>query len=105
MSIGFEAGANFFLYKPIDTDRLLKLVQATQGQSGSNRRRTRRVPVQSRVQLGFGLENLEGETVNVGRGSVVRIMGGNQMGIHLDRLSPTDSGRLEEFLLPLLQAA
>jgi CheY-like chemotaxis protein len=29
MSIGFEAGANFFLYKPIDKDRLLKLVRAT----------------------------------------------------------------------------
>ena len=138
MSIGFEAGANFFLYKPIDTDRLLKLVKATQGTAGSNQRRTRRVPVQSRVQLGFGLENLEGETVNVspcgllvkaqhilpagspvrvclhlggqldpivGSGSVVRIVGGIHMGIHLDRLSPTDSGRLEEFLLPLLPAA
>jgi len=138
MSIGFEAGANFFLYKPIDRDRLLKLVRATQGPMENDRRRIRRVPLQSRVQLRFGLENLEGETVDVspsgllikahrilpagssvgvrlhlsgkmepiaGRGSVVRIVGGNQMGIHLDRLAPPDSERLEEFLLPLIPSA
>jgi len=138
MSIGFEAGANFFLYKPIDRDRLLKLVRATQGPLENDRRRIRRVPLQSRVQLRFGLENLEGETVDVspsgllvkahrilpagssvgvrlhlsgkiepivGRGSVVRIVGGNQMGIHLDRLAPPDNERLEEFLLPLIPIA
>jgi CheY-like chemotaxis protein len=138
MSIGFEAGANFFLYKPIDRDRLLKLVRATQGPMENDRRRIRRVPLQSRVLLRFGLENLEGETVDVspsgllvkaprilpagssvgvrlhlsgkmepivGRGSVVRIVGGNHMGIHLDRLAPTDSERLEEFLLPLIPSA
>ena len=138
MSIGFEAGANFFLYKPIDRDRLLKLVRATQGPMENDRRRIRRVPLQSRVQLRFGLENLEGETVDVspsgllvkarrilpagssvgvrlhlsgkmepiaGRGSVVRIVGGNLMGIHLDPLAPPDSERLEEFLLPLIPSA
>ncbi len=31
LSVGFAAGASFFLYKPIDKDRLLKLVRATQG--------------------------------------------------------------------------
>ena len=117
MSIGFEAGANFFLYKPIDRDRLLKLVRATQGAMENDRRRTRRVPLQSRVQLRFGLESFEGETIDLsscgvlvkthrilpqgspvhvglhlsGRmrpvmatGSVVRILDGNQMGIHFD---------------------
>jgi len=138
MSIGFEAGANFFLYKPIDKDRLLKLVRATQGPLENDRRRTRRVPLQSRVQLRFGMEHQEGETVDVspsgmlvkaprilpagssvlvslhlsgrmapivGTGSVVRIVGGNHMGIHLDRLAPPDSERLEEFLLPLIPSA
>jgi CheY-like chemotaxis protein len=135
MSIGFEAGANFFLYKPIDRDRLLKLVRATQGDMENDRRRTRRVPLQSRVKLRFGLENFEGETINLspsgvlvkarrilpagspvgvrlrlsGRmrpvgatGSVVRILCGNQMGIHFDRLALTESERLQEFLLPLV---
>lgn len=135
MSIGFEAGANFFLYKPIDRDRLLKLVRATQGAMENDRRRTRRVPLQSRVQLRFGREDLAGETIDlsptgvlvkarrilpagspvrlslhlsgrmrsvVATGSVVRILGGSQMGIQFDRLNLTESERLQEFLLPLV---
>ena len=65
MSIGFEAGASFFLYKPIDKNRLLSLVRATQGTSENDRRRTRRVSIRSRVQLRIGLRELEGETVDV----------------------------------------
>lgn len=135
MSIGFEAGASFFLYKPIDRNRLLSVVRATQGTRENDRRRTRRVSIRSRVQLKIGLRELEGETVNVsptgllvkapqvlptgslvdvslylpGRmnpivcaGSVVRIAPGNHMGIHLDKLTPTDNERLEEYLLPLI---
>jgi DNA-binding response OmpR family regulator len=65
MSIGFEAGASFFLYKPIDRDRLLKLIRSTQGGTEYGRRRTRRVALQSKVRLKFGAEVLEGETVDV----------------------------------------
>ena len=65
LSVGFAAGASFFLYKPIDKDRLLKLVRATQGALEHERRRTRRVPIQSTVQLQIGAEKLEGETVDV----------------------------------------
>jgi CheY-like chemotaxis protein len=122
MSIGFEAGANFFLYKPIDKDRVLKLVRATQGAMENDRRRTRRVPLQCRVQLGFGMENFEGQTMDlspsvlvkahrvlppgspvslrlylsgrmkpiVATGLVIRILEGNQMGIHFDRLDFTE---------------
>jgi two-component system chemotaxis response regulator CheY len=132
LSVGFAAGATFFLYKPIDKDRLLKLVRATQGAMEHERRRTRRVPIQSKVRLKFGEEEFEGETVNVSlsgllvrapriapigsslqlswhlsqrmkpivaAGSVVRILGGNQMGIQLDQLNFRDSDRLQEFLL------
>jgi DNA-binding response OmpR family regulator len=70
MSIGFEAGANFFLYKPIDKDRLLKLVRATQGAMENDRRRTRRIPLQCRVQLGFGMENFEGQTMDLSPSSL-----------------------------------
>ena len=45
LSVGFAASASFFLYKPIDKDRLLKLVRATQGAMEHERRRTRRVPI------------------------------------------------------------
>src|SRR5216684_4758267 len=65
MSVGFEAGASFFLYKPIDRERLLKLVRATQGAMEYGRRRTRRVTLQSKVKLKFGAEVLEGETIDV----------------------------------------
>jgi hypothetical protein len=37
----------------------------------------------------------------LGAGSVVRLLGGNQMGIELDRLSVADSERLQEILLPM----
>jgi DNA-binding response OmpR family regulator len=137
MSQGFEAGASFFLYKPIDKERLLKLVRATQGTIEHERRRTRRVPLISRVQLRIGGQQIEGETVDVsmegvlvkaprslpigssvdvslhlskemkpveGAGCVVRLPGANQMGIHLGRLVPAESQRLQEFLLSMVPA-
>lgn len=133
MSQGFAAGASFFLYKPIDKERLLKLIRATQGRMDHERRQTRRVPFQAKARLRFGFEEIACETVDVslngmlvktprmlpagstvqvsvelaqkmkpliGAGSVVRVLGGNQMGIHLDRLSVGESERLQEFLLP-----
>src|SRR5260221_3783013 len=65
MSVGFEAGPNFFLYKPIDKERLLKLIRATQGTIDYGRRRTRRVALQSKVKLNSGAEVVEGETIDV----------------------------------------
>jgi CheY-like chemotaxis protein len=65
MSVGFEAGANFFLYKPIDKERLLKLIRATQGTIDYGRRRTRRVAIQSKVKLKSGADIVEGETIDV----------------------------------------
>jgi DNA-binding response OmpR family regulator len=65
MSVGFEAGANFFLYKPIDKERLLKLIRATQGTIDYGRRRTRRVAFQSKVKLNSGAVIVEGETIDV----------------------------------------
>jgi DNA-binding response OmpR family regulator len=137
MSLGFEAGASFFLYKPIDKERLLRLVRATQGAMEHERRRTRRVPLKSRVQLRSGSQEIEGETIDVsmegllvitanplpvgssvsislqlsketkpvvGTGCVVRLINGNQLGIHLGRLDLAESQRLQEFLLPLISA-
>jgi DNA-binding response OmpR family regulator len=135
MTQGFAAGASFFLYKPIDKERLLKLVRATQGRMDHERRQTRRVPLHSRVRLKYGFEEIVGETVDVslqgmlvkaprtipagspvqvsmeltnrmrpivGAGSVVRIVGGNQMGILMDQLPLGESERLQEFLLPMI---
>jgi DNA-binding response OmpR family regulator len=134
LSEGFEAGANFFLYKPIDQVRLMKLIRVTQGIIEHERRRFRRVQLRSKVRLTAGHVDLDGETIDVslngflvsagdtfppgtraqvslylspgvkpvmGSGSVMRIVGRSQMGIQLDRLSTSESSRLEEFLLPI----
>ncbi|HLZ91835.1 MAG TPA: response regulator [Candidatus Acidoferrum sp.] len=65
MARGFEAGASFFLYKPIDKDRLVRLLRATQGAIENVERRTRRVPLRSKVRIKFRGQEIEGETVNV----------------------------------------
>jgi two-component system chemotaxis response regulator CheY len=135
MSQGFAAGASFFLYKPVDRERLLKLIRATQGRMDHEKRQTRRVPLLSKVRLRFGFEEIWCETIDVrldgilvkaprtipvgtsvqismeltqkmkpvvGAGSVVRVLGGNQMGIHLDRLPVEESARLQESVLPMI---
>ena len=134
VSGGFEAGVSFFLYKPVDEERLLKLLRATSGAAEPKKRRFRRVVLQSRVNLAFAERNLEAETIDIslngmlvraeghfpagsainvsiylspemqpitGSGYVMRILPGNRMAIQLNNLNPDDSGRLQEFLLPL----
>jgi len=53
------------MYKPLDRDRLLMIVRATQGAIEHEHRRTRRVPVKSRVLLKFGGQVIEAESVDV----------------------------------------
>jgi CheY-like chemotaxis protein len=135
VALAFAAGASFFLYKPIDKARLLKLLRATQGAIEHERRRFRRVALRSRVQLGFDQQEWEGETIDVslngmlvkgptqltagmtvrvnlylspdmkpivGLGSVMRLLNGNETGIQLNQLTLAESGRLQDFLLPLI---
>jgi CheY-like chemotaxis protein len=42
----FDAGATFFLQKPIDRHRLLRLLRITQGTMANNRRKSIRVPLE-----------------------------------------------------------
>jgi DNA-binding response OmpR family regulator len=135
VSEGFEAGASFFLYKPLDTSRLLRLIRVTQGAIEHEKRRFRRVPVRSKVRLSSELGDIDCETIDlslngmmvkaprtvptgshvrvsldmpngaqpiVGNGSVMRMIGENQMGIQFNLLRTDESGRLQEFLLPLI---
>src|SRR5262249_41703729 len=62
---GFRAGASFFLYKPVDKDRVLRLVRAAQGKIEQERRRTRRVPIKSKIQLRSAGQEIDGETVDI----------------------------------------
>jgi DNA-binding response OmpR family regulator len=132
---GFEAGASFFLYKPIDTTRLMRLIRVTQGAIEHEKRRFRRVQVRSKVRLSTDHGEFDCETIDVslngmmvtsprtiprgspvrvsldmpngakpiqGRGSIMRTVGENQMGIQFNLLRTDESGRLQEFLLPLI---
>jgi hypothetical protein len=43
--------SQLFLYEPLDKDRLLRLMRATQSQIEHERRRTSRIPLRFKVQL------------------------------------------------------
>lgn len=62
---GFAAGANFFLFKPVDRRGLLRLVRATQGSIQHEKRRFQRVAVQCKTTLELKGQRLEGTTVDV----------------------------------------
>lgn len=65
VSRGFQAGASFFLYKPVDKGRLAKLIRAAQGAIEHEARRFRRIPFRSRVNVKAGSVEASGETINV----------------------------------------
>jgi DNA-binding response OmpR family regulator len=62
---GFEAGASFFLYKPIDKARLLHLIRASHGAIEHEKRRFRRIDHRASVHLTGDGVDLNGETVNI----------------------------------------
>jgi len=62
---GFEAGANFFLYKPFDRQRLLRILSVTQGSIQQERRRFQRVQVHSKVKLEHKGTALNGTTLDM----------------------------------------
>lgn len=65
LSVGFDAGASFFVYKPIERERVLQLVRATSGMAERDRRRMRRVSVRQRVVLRCAGEEIEAVTVDI----------------------------------------
>ncbi len=62
---GYQAGANFFLNKPIDRRHLLSVVRATHGPIERERRRFRRIAVRRKVDLRCENRQLEGETLDM----------------------------------------
>jgi len=70
---GFEAGASFMVYKPIDSTRLLRLVRVMQGAIENEIRRFRRVPVQVKALIRSGNDELEAATIDLSlNGALVR---------------------------------
>jgi hypothetical protein len=62
---GFQAGANFLLFKPVNNERLLNLSRVAQSAAQRERRRFQRVAVSRNVQVGLDGDILEGETIDV----------------------------------------
>jgi two-component system, chemotaxis family, chemotaxis protein CheY len=74
LSRAFEAGASFFVYKPIDKGRLMSLIRAAQIASVSEKRRFRRVPVHVKVQLKSDKSEVVGETIDISpNGALIRV--------------------------------
>jgi CheY-like chemotaxis protein len=126
----FDAGANFFLFKPIDRHRMLRLIRVTEHSIQHEGRRFQRVKTACQVSLHCREEHLDGVTVDLSLGgmlvravrtlpvgSAVRVdlqlqadKPHVQVSARVVRVSGSDFMGLEiedpeEFLLPLLLAA
>jgi CheY-like chemotaxis protein len=85
LSQGFEAGATFFVYEPIDRARLVRLVHVTQGTIDQVMRRFRRVQVSVKVRLRCGNTELLGETIDISlNGALVKVPGTVAIGSALE---------------------
>jgi len=62
MKRAFEAGVEFFLFKPVARNKLLKLICVAEGPIERERRRFTRVRMRCRVSLESGNDRLEGTT-------------------------------------------
>jgi len=71
MGRAFEAGVEFFLFKPVERNKLLKLIRATEGSIERERRRFTRVRLRCRGWLESGNERLEGTTLDLSLGGAL----------------------------------
>jgi response regulator RpfG family c-di-GMP phosphodiesterase len=71
MGRAFEAGVQFFLFKPVERNKLLKLIRATEGSIERERRRFTRVRLRCRISLESGNERAEGTTLDISIGGVL----------------------------------
>jgi CheY-like chemotaxis protein len=124
MKRAFDAGVEFFLFKPVARNKLLKLIRVAEGPIERERRRFTRVQLRCRASLESGSDRLEGTTLDLSFGGaliqsdrvvgtspmrsvarVIRTVGTDCMGIQFEKIGPDDSSRLQECLLPLILAA
>ncbi len=65
MRRAFEAGVEFFLFKPVERNKLLRLIRATEGPIERERRRFTRVRLRCGVSMEAGNDRLEGTTLDL----------------------------------------
>lgn len=71
MRRAFEAGVEIFLFKPIERNKLLRLIRAAEGQIERERRRFTRVRLRCRVSMEAGNDRLEGTTLDLSLGGAL----------------------------------
>ena len=65
MQRSFEIGVQFFLFKPVERNKLFKLIRVAEHSIEQERRRFTRVPLQRPVSLQANDKQLEGTTVDI----------------------------------------
>jgi len=71
MKRAFEAGVEFFLFKPVERSKLLKLIRVAEGSIEHERRRFTRVRLRCLVSIESGKDRLEGKTVDLSLGGML----------------------------------
>lgn len=71
MRRAFEAGVEIFLFKPIERNKLLRLIRAAEGPIERERRRFTRVRLRCRVSMEAGNDRLEGTTLDLSLGGAL----------------------------------
>jgi CheY-like chemotaxis protein len=71
MKRAFDAGVEFFLFKPVERNKLLKLIRVAEGSIERERRRFTRVRLRCRVSMESDKDRLEGTTVDISLGGLL----------------------------------
>lgn len=67
----FDAGVELFLFKPVERNKLLKLIRIAEGPIERERRRSTRVVLRCRVSVESNNDRLDGTTVDLSLGGVL----------------------------------
>lgn len=71
MKRAFDIGVGFFLFKPVERNKLLKLIRVAENSIERERRRYTRVPVRCSALLEWNGKQLEGATVDLSSGGML----------------------------------
>ena len=71
MARAFQAGVEFFLFKPVDRSKLLRLIRATGGTIERERRRFTRVRLRCSVSINSPQASLDGNTLDLSLGGML----------------------------------
>ena len=71
MARAFQAGVEFFLFKPVDRSKLLRLIRATAGTIERERRRFTRVRLRCSVSINSAQASVDGNTLDLSLGGML----------------------------------